>query len=134
MSKKILILDIKNSSTSIIAEAVLNRYLGGIDTYSSGIRPDSKVDQNTIKLLQREGIWNEKYHPKNFNTLSDIEFDLVIIVCESAMNNSLNFSENTQVIHVEYETLDKKSFSEYEQIFKEIKMELIPISRLELNP
>jgi arsenate reductase (thioredoxin) len=132
LSKKVLILSTKNSSRSIIAEAILQKYLHSVDTYSGGLKPSSKLDAQCIKILQKEGLWDEKFHPKNFNTLDNIEFDLVIIICENVLNRCPTFTNNTKVIYLDYEPLEGKSFSLYEQTLKDIKMELLPIIRLEL--
>ncbi|MCK4875670.1 MAG: arsenate reductase ArsC, partial [Sulfurimonas sp.] len=46
MNKKVLILCTGNSCRSIIAEAVLNRYLDGVDAESSGVKASGKVNPN----------------------------------------------------------------------------------------
>lgn len=132
LSKKVLLLSTKNNSRSIIAEAVLNRYMKQLDIYSAGLKPSVKIDANCVKLLQREGLWNEDLKPKSFNDLDSSDFDLVVILCEKAMDRCPNFSEDTKIIYLDYENLEGKNFSAYEETLKEIKMELIPILRLEL--
>lgn len=132
MSKKVLILSTRNSCRSIISEAVLNRYLSGVEAYSSGVKATGKVNPNTMKILQREGIWDEGYHSKALSKIIDIEFDLVITLSDNAMEKCPVFSNKTKVIHVEYEDHDGKNFSFFEQLLKDIKMELIPITRIEL--
>ena len=132
MSKKVLILCTGNSCRSIIAEAVLNRYLSGVVAYSSGVKASGKVNPNAIKILKREGIWEERYHSKTLDKVIDIEFDLVITVCDNAMENCPIFPKEVKVIHVGYEDPDGKNFSAFERTLKDIKMELIPIVRIEL--
>jgi len=132
LSKKVLILCTGNSCRSIIAEAVLNRYLSGVEAFSSGVKATGKVNPNAKKILQREGIWDDSYHSKTLDKVMDIEYDLVITVCDNAMESCPQFPKNTKVIHVGYEDPDGKSFSAFEQILKDIKMELIPITRIEL--
>jgi len=132
LSKKVLILCTGNSCRSIIAEAVLNRYLSGVEAYSAGVKASGKVNPNAIKVLQTEGIWDKSYHSKTLDKVMDIEFDLVITVCDNAMENCPLFPQNTKVIHVGYEDPDGKNFSAFEKTLKDIKMELIPITRIEL--
>jgi len=132
LSKKVLILCTGNSCRSIIAEAVLNRYLSGVEAYSAGVKASGKVNPNAIKVLQTEGIWDKSYHSKTLDKVMDIEFDLVITVCDNAMESCPLFAQKTKVIHVGYEDPDGKNFSAFEKLLKDIKMELIPITRIEL--
>ncbi|MCK4440563.1 MAG: arsenate reductase ArsC, partial [Sulfurovaceae bacterium] len=42
MMKNILVLCTGNSCRSIIAEALINKYLDGINAYSSGVKPSGR--------------------------------------------------------------------------------------------
>jgi len=133
MDKKVLILCTGNSCRSIIAEAVLNAYLDGVEAYSSGVKPSGKVNPNAKKVLEAEGIWRDEYHSKKLDKLADIEFDLVVTVCDNAKETCPVFSKDVKVIHVGYEDPDGKKYSAFEKTLKLIKMELTPIVRLELG-
>ncbi|WP_321777392.1 arsenate reductase ArsC [Sulfurimonas sp.] len=133
MSKKVLILCTGNSCRSIIAEAVLNKHLNGVDAKSSGVKASGKVNPNAIKLLQREGLWSDDYHSKNLSEVINDYFDLVVTVCDNAMESCPVFPKGTKVIHVGYEDPDGKDMSAFEETLKLIKMELIPIVRIELS-
>lgn len=133
MDKKVLILCTGNSCRSIIAEAVLNSYLDGVSALSSGVKASGKVNPNAKKVLQEDGIWNEKYHSKTLDKVLDNSFDLVITVCDNANENCPVFPENTKVIHIGYEDPDGKNYAAFEKTLKQIKMELIPITRNELG-
>jgi len=63
----------------------------------------------------------------------DIDFDMVVTVCDNAQENCPIFPKKTKVIHVGYEDPDGKDFSAFEKTLKLIKMELIPIVRIELG-
>ena len=102
------------------------------DIYSAGLAPDTQIDPIVIKLLQKEGLWNEKFSPQNFNDISEVIFDLVIVVCEKALDKMPNFTYEAKVIYLEYKNLKGQNFSLYEQTLKDMKMEIIPIIRLEL--
>ena len=133
MNKKVLVLCTGNSCRSIIAEAVLNKYLDGVDAQSSGVKASGKVNPNAKKVLQEDGSWDEKYHSKTLDKVIDTEFDLVVTVCDNAMESCPVFPKNTKIIHVGYADPDGKNYSAFEKTLKLIKMELNPIVRMELG-
>jgi len=133
MNKKVLILCTGNSCRSIIAEAVLNKYLDGVEAQSSGVKASGKVNPNAKKVLQEDGSWDDKYHSKTLDKVIDTEFDLVVTVCDNAMERCPVFPKNTKVIHVGYEDPDGKNYSAFQKTLKLIQMELTPIVRRELN-
>jgi arsenate reductase len=132
-NKKVLILCTGNSCRSIIGEAVLNAYLEGVDAYSSGVKASGKVNPNAKKVLEDEGIWKESYHSKTIDKVLDIDFDLVVTVCDNARESCPVFPKKTKVIHVGYEDPDGKKFSAFSKTLKLIKMELTPIVRKEVG-
>ena len=133
MSKKVLVLCTGNSCRSIIAEAVINRYIDGVDAMSSGVKASGKVNPNAKKVLENDGSWRDEYHSKTLDKVIDNHFDLVITVCDNAKESCPIFPKDTKVIHISYEDPDGKNFSAFEKTLKLIKMELIPILRIELN-
>ncbi len=133
MNKKVLILCTGNSCRSIIAEAVLNKYLDGVDAESSGVKASGKVNPNAKKVLEENGLWDEKYHSKTLDKVIDTEFDLVVTVCDNAKESCPVFPKKTKVIHVGYEDPDGKEYSAFEKTLKLIKTELTPIVRMELG-
>lgn len=133
MNKKVLILCTGNSCRSIIAEAVLNKYLDGVEAHSSGVKASGKVNPNAKKVLEADGSWLDMYHSKTIDKVMDIDFDLVVTVCDNAMESCPVFPKKTKVIHVGYEDPDGKNYSAFEKTLKLIKMELTPIVRMELG-
>ena len=133
MLKKVLILCTGNSCRSIIAEAVLNRYLDGVKAMSSGVKASGKVNPNAKKVLQEDGSWDDKYHSKTLDKVINIEFDLVVTVCDNAKESCPIFPKNTKVIHVGYEDPDGKNYNAFKKTLKLIQMELTPIVRFELG-
>jgi arsenate reductase len=133
MNKKVLILCTGNSCRSIIAEAVLNAYLDGVDAMSSGVKASGKVNPNAKKVLEEEGIWCNQYHSKTLDKVIEEEFDLVLTVCDKAKESCPLFPKETKVIHVGYEDPDGKNFKAFQKTLKLIKMELTPIVRIELG-
>jgi arsenate reductase len=133
VNKKVLILCTGNSCRSIIAEAVLNKYLDGVDAQSSGVKASGKVNPNAKKVLEVNNLWRDEYHSKTLDKVIDMEFDLVVTVCDNAMQSCPVFPKNTKVIHVGYEDPDGKEYSAFEKTLKLIKFELTPIVRMELG-
>ena len=133
MNKKVLILCTGNSCRSIIAEAVLNRYLDGVEAQSSGVKASGKVNPNAKKVLQEDGSWDDKYHSKTLDKVLDTEFDLVVTVCDNALERCPIFPKDTKIIHVGYEDPDGKNYNTFKKTLKLIQMELTPIVRIELG-
>ena len=133
MSKKVLILCTGNSCRSIIAEAVINKYIDGVEALSAGVKASGKVNPNAKKVLQNDGSWRDEYHSKTLDKVIDNDFDLVITVCDNASERCPIFPKDTKVIHIGYEDPEGKNFSAFEKTLKQIKMELIPIIRIELE-
>ena len=84
MPKKVLILCTGNSCRSIIAEAVINKYIPDVEAMSSGVKASGKVNSNAKKVLQNDGSWSDEYHSKTLDKVIDTHFDLVITVCDNA--------------------------------------------------
>jgi len=131
--KKVLIIDEANSSSSIIAQALINRYLNGIEAYSAGVQPVKEIDSNSIKALELEDAWIDSYHTKSLDELLDIEFDLVVVVNDTLNDIRDRFSKRVEIISVGFEEPIGEGFETFEQITKEIKEKLLPIIRKKLS-
>jgi arsenate reductase len=127
MAKKVLVLCTGNSCRSIIAEALINRTFDGkIAAYSSGVSASGMVNPSAKKILQSKGIWRDHYHSKPIKDLEQIEFDLVITVCENASQTCPVFPGNTPVTHIGFDDPDGKEYEAFELCFEEIKSKLLP--------
>jgi len=129
MSKNVLLLCNDNSSLSIIAEAVLAKYLKGVKTFSAGVKKIKSLNPAVKKALQKDGSWNDLFHAKAFETLAGDSFDLVIILTDLSSKQTPEFDESTVVIQIEYEEPNYANSTNIERFIKTIKMELIPITR-----
>ncbi len=125
--KKVLVMCTGNSCRSIIAEALINANLPDIIAYSCGTKPAGKVNENAKKVLLKHGVWNEKYHSKNISEVIDIEFDLVVTVCDSAKEECPIFPKPVKKIHLSFEDPDGKGVEEFEKTYNEIKNKLLPM-------
>jgi len=128
--KKVLILATDDASLSNIAQAVLNKYLRGVQAYSAGINTMKKLDPNTKRVLQEDGSWRDEYYPKNYEQIKDIEFDLVITLSDYAMKKCPDFPNSTDVIQIEYDELNGQSYSLFKKSLKLMQMEITPIVRM----
>jgi len=123
--KKVLVMCTGNSCRSIIGEALLNAKVDGASAYSCGVAPSGRVNANAKKVLQDNGIWDESYHSKHLDALSDIDFDLVVTVCDHANETCPMFPKKTQTIHVGFVDPDGKEFDEFVKTYAEIEKVLL---------
>ena len=125
--KKVLILCTGNSCRSIIAEAIINKELGDdIKAYSSGVKASGKVNPNAKKVLEQNNAWDNNYHSKVIEDVLDINYDLVITVCDNAKESCPIFPKQSKVIHIGFEDPDGKEFDEFVKTYNLIKNNLIP--------
>lgn len=133
MNKQLLILSTKNSTNSLIAEAVLKKYLHGVDTQSCGLKPAPSITPNAKKVLQESGLWSEDLHPKSSENFLNKQLDLVVIICEKAVSKCPTFEHPVDIIQIDYEDITQEGNSSFKTRLKEIQMELLPIVRMHLG-
>ncbi|CAA6805046.1 MAG: Arsenate reductase (EC [uncultured Sulfurovum sp.] len=126
MSKKVLVLCTGNSCRSIIAEALINNHLKGLEAYSSGVKPSGRVNPNAKKVLESHNEWDDNYHSKTLDTLSHLDFDLVVTVCDHAHETCPIFEKPTPKLHISFEDPDGKEYDAFEATYTEIKELLLP--------
>lgn len=126
LDKKVLILCTGNSCRSIIAEALINAKLDGINSDSSGVKASGRVNPNAQKLLTQKGIWKDEYHSKTIDTVIENDYDLVVTVCDNANETCPMFPKATKVVHISFEDPDGKGFDAFEETYKEIEEILLP--------
>ena len=125
MKKKVLVLCTGNSCRSIIGEALINAEFENVTAYSSGVAPSGRVNPNAKKVLQEHGIWDDAYHSKKLETLEDIDFDLIVTVCDHAKETCPMFPKPIKTIHVGFEDPDGKGYEAFIETYKEIKTTLL---------
>jgi len=129
MNKQVLVLCDDNSALSILAQAILNKYLADIEVQSAGIRAAKSIDKNVKSALVKDGSWSDSYTSKAVDTLLENEYDLVISLSEKASKKMPEFSDNTTIIAIEYDDENYENSTNLERLIKTLKMELIPITR-----
>jgi len=132
LSKKVLILSSGNSCRSILVEAIVNKYIPNVHALSAGIKANGKINPNVKTLLIEDDSWSDEYHCKTLDKVIDNSFDLVIRVCDKVNDKMLPLTDEIKTLHISYENHDKKNSSALKKLLKQIKMEIIPILRIEL--
>lgn len=131
--KRVLILCTGNSCRSIIAEALINAKLDRcIEAYSSGVKASGRVNPFAKELLQEHDMWREEYHSKTLDKVIDMDFDLVVTVCDNAKETCPVFPKAVKVIHVGFEDPDGKGPEAFVDTMMEIETQLLPIVEAEL--
>ena len=125
INKKVLVMCTGNSCRSIIGEALINAKLDGIKAYSCGVNPSGKVNPNAKKVLELNNIWSDNYYSKHLDEIIDIEFDLVVTVCDHAHETCPMFPKAVKKIHVSFEDPDGKDFSAFADTYEEIEKVLL---------
>jgi arsenate reductase len=123
--KKVLVMCTGNSCRSIIAEALINSYLEGIEAYSCGVAPSGRVNPNAQKVLQSHGCWDKKYYSKHLDEVIEMDFDLIVTVCDHARETCPLFPMPVEKIHVGFEDPDGKPYEAFEETYQEIKALLL---------
>ncbi len=123
--KKVLVMCTGNSCRSIIGEALINHYVEGVEAYSCGVAPSGKVNLNAQKVLEKHGCWDERYHSKHLDEVIDIDFDLVVTVCDHAQETCPMFPKPVEKIHIGFEDPDGKAYKAFEETYQEIKSILL---------
>jgi len=123
--KKVLILCTGNSCRSIMAEGLINKYLEKVKAFSAGVNPSGKVNENARKILVKENAWKEEYHSKDIDEIIDIDFDLIITVCDNAKESCPTFPKKIKTIHIGFTDPDGKEYNEFEKLAKEMKKRLV---------
>lgn len=131
--KKVLILCTGNSCRSIIAEALVNAKLEGIEAYSAGVRASGKVNAYAKQVLEEEGIWKDSYHSKALDEVINLDFDLVVTVCDHANETCPMFPRPIPKIHVGFSDPDGKDYGAFILTCKAIEAELLPIIKEKLS-
>lgn len=124
--KKVLVLCTGNSCRSIIAEALINAVLDGVEAQSSGVKASGKVNPHAEALLKEKGIWRDEYHSKVIDEVIETEFDLIVTVCDHANETCPMFPKPAPRIHVSFEDPDGKGPGAFEECYNAIYDELLP--------
>ena len=78
-----------NRCRSILAEAIANtRFDGVFRAFSAGSQPAGEIHPLTLKFLAARGLPIEGLRSQSWDDFADVDFDLVVTVCDSAANEA----------------------------------------------
>lgn len=117
----ILFLCVGNACRSIIAENLFNKYSKKFRAESSGIKPSSKIDENTIVALKEVGINVSNKKPKIFDI--NKKYDIVITMC----GLSCPIVPTKKLIEWNIEDCKGKSLEKFREIRNEIEKNVLQL-------
>lgn len=124
--KKVLILCTGNSCRSIMAEALVNAKLDGIEAKSSGVKANGRVNPYAKRVLEEHSIWRDGYHSKTLDEVLDEDFDLVVTVCDNAKETCPMFPRAIRKIHVGFSDPDGNDYEAFEKLYDDLEANLLP--------
>ncbi len=97
--KKVLVLCTGNSCRSQIAEAYLRHFAGEkAEIYSAGVETHG-VNPRAITTMKEDGIDISQHTSNNFDQYFNIDFDVVITVCDNAKERCPFFPTKAKKFH-----------------------------------
>ncbi|PZF74967.1 arsenate reductase ArsC [Taibaiella soli] len=124
--KKILVLCTGNSCRSQIAEGYLRFFANGrAIIYSAGIETHG-VNPKAIATMAEDGIDISMHTSNNINEYRNIDFDLVITVCDNAKEACPYFPNKAAQFHHNFPDPAKATGTEDEikQMFREVRQQI----------
>jgi len=125
--KKILVLCTGNSCRSQIAEGYLRYFANGeAVVYSAGIETHG-VNPRAIAIMKEDGVDISGHTSNNVNEYVDVDFDLILTVCDNANENCPYFPSKAQRFHYNFpdpakaQGTDKEIISEFRKVRDMIK-------------
>lgn len=131
---KILIICTGNSCRSQMAEAFLQSFDSNVIVFSAGTKPEDKVDDMAIAVMQELGIDISQKIPKSVEKYINEYWDYVITVCDNANETCPVFLGDVRHrIHIGFEDpsniqgSDEYRLNEYRRIRDEIKEKFLQL-------
>ncbi|NCI46218.1 arsenate reductase ArsC [Sediminibacterium soli] len=129
--KKILVLCTGNSCRSQIAEGYLRHFAGDrAHVYSAGVETHG-LNPRAIATMKEDGIDISQHTSNHIDEYRDIDFDLVITVCDNAKERCPYFPSNAQLFHRNFDDPAKATGTEQEimESFRSVREEIKAFSR-----
>jgi len=125
--QRVLILCTGNSCRSQMAEALINRDLGdGWRAASAGTEPSGYVHPLAITAMAELGIDLSAGRSKSVEEFRDVPFDVVITVCDDALEKCPLWLGDGVVTHIGFEDPAKATGSDAEKmaVFRRVRDEI----------
>lgn len=126
MTKKVLVLCTGNSCRSQMAHGYL-QFFGGdkVEVYGAGIETHG-VNPIAVGVMNEDGVDITKHTSNHIDEYMDIDFDLILTVCDSAKESCPYFPSSAKTIHHSFEDPAKVSGTANEVIasFRRIRDEI----------
>lgn len=126
MKKNILVLCTGNSCRSQMAHGYLNFYSKEkANIYSAGVEIHG-INANAVKFMKEDGIDISHHTSNNILEYKDIDFDIVITVCDHAKETCPYFPTNALMLHHNFNDPSKVIGTEIEvaQSFRNTRDEI----------
>lgn len=126
LMKKILVLCTGNSCRSQIAEAYLRKFSSGsAEIYSAGIEAHG-LNPRAIAIMNEDQIDITKHTSNLLTEFADLNFDIVITVCDNANELCPVYPANTKKIHHSFPDPAKATGTEQQimQQFRSVRNEI----------
>lgn len=82
-----------------MAEAFLQAEGGNrFDVHSAGIAPSS-IDPLTVAVMREVGLDGASQQSRHLNDYEDVQFDYVVVLCESVNVSCFNFPRDGHTLH-----------------------------------
>lgn len=118
--KNILVLCTGNSCRSQIAEGYLRHYAGEkANVYSAGVETHG-VNQRAISIMKEVGIDISKHTSNHVDEYANINFDLIITVCDNAKERCPYFPSKAERFHYNFADPAKATGTE-EEVMNEFR-------------
>ena len=131
---KILIICTGNSCRSQMTEAFLQSFDSNVIVFSAGTKPENKVDDMAIAVMQELGIDISQKIPKSVEKYINEYWDYVITVCDNAKETCPVFLGDVRHrIHIGFEDPSniqgsyEYRLNEYRRIRDEIKEKFLQL-------
>lgn len=120
MTKKILVLCTGNSCRSQIAEGYLRYFLRNkVEVYSAGVETHG-VNPRAIATMKEDGIDISNHTSNHLDDYQNIDFDIVLTVCDNAQERCPFFPTKAQKLHQNFPDPAKAKGTE-EEILQEFR-------------
>jgi len=124
--RKVLFLCTGNSCRSQMAEAIVNYRLGDIwEAVSAGTKPTGTVHPKALAVLAEIGIQHQG-RSKSTNEFRDVDFDLVVTLCDDAAENCpIWLGKGKRVHHSLPDPSKTNNMNNFRKVRDEIEREII---------